>query len=173
MLSSRATKALFVLVLTATIYRASAGPTAPMDLTTGKTDSTEVGMGGNEALQPQTPPQTVEGTLVSVDLAKSVAVVRTLRDGDVKMGLPVNTVVSHDGRDGTLQDLKPGDNIFATVVTPSGVRALRIVDDTPANPMISLIGIPVLCVIGAWIWWYRRKTAPAPPAQLKAQPRTN
>lgn len=126
---------------------------APMDLKTGKTSSTMVSE--NEPNSPLSPPQTVEGVLVSKDADS--AVIRTKRDGDVKVGLPSNIPVSRDGRTsiGTLDDVKPGDRVYATVVTANGNRAIRLVSEAPYNPLVNYVGIPVLGVIALGIWRIR------------------
>jgi hypothetical protein len=137
--------------------------TAPMDLTTGKTDATALGMEGSEAFFPQSPPQTVEGVLVSVDATGTVATVRTLRDGDVKIGVPPNIYVSRGGRESAIGDMKPGDRVYATVVCTNGVRAIRLVSEVPPNAMMNYVGIPVLCVLALGIW--RVRSGPAKPTK--------
>jgi hypothetical protein len=142
---------------------------APMDLTSGRIDATPLGGGGQEANLPQSPPQTVEGTLVSVDASGSFLTVRTLRVGDVKIGLPENMIISRNGVDSVVGDIKPGDRVYATVVTASGNRALRLVSESPANPLMNVVGIPVLALIALVIWRIRVKTAPAQPAKATAK----
>src|SRR5690606_14001923 len=69
----------------------------PLDLNTGKIDTTPLAQTDpltNEAFDPQTPPQTVEGTLIAVDPEGHSATVHTKRYGDVKMGLPPDVYVS-------------------------------------------------------------------------------
>ncbi|HEY3414804.1 MAG TPA: hypothetical protein VGM51_17330 [Armatimonadota bacterium] len=145
--------------------------TAPMDLKTGKVDTSPITLtaNGSESFFPQTPPQTVEGVLVSIDKAGQTAVVRTVRDGDVKIGLPEGIVLSRDGRtDGsTLDDIKPGDRIYATVVTENGVRAIRLVSEGPPNPMLNYVGIPVLCLAALVIWRIRCKPLPGAAAVVR------
>lgn len=133
--------------------------TAPMDLTTGRTNAVPLTMDGSEAFFPQSPPQTVEGVLLSVDRQGAFATVRTLRDGDVKIGLPPNLYISRDGQMSTLDAMKPGDRVYATVVTNDGVRAIRLVSEGPPNPLANIIGIPVLCIIALGIWRIRWTTA--------------
>lgn len=164
-------------VARATPDRVSAVPqnSAPMDLKTGKIDLTPVSPNENQmgSAFPQSPPQTVEGTLVSMDKAGQSAIVKTLRDGEVKIGLPEGIILSRNGRtEGcALDDIKPGDRVYATVVTANGNRALRLVSEGPANPMMNYIGIPILCLIALVIWRIRCKplagaapVAPAPKA---------
>jgi hypothetical protein len=134
----------------------------PLDLTTGMTDITPLQVTDpvtNEAFDPQTPPQTVEGTLVSVDATGQSATVRTKRNGDVKMGLPPDVYLSRKGELANVGDMKPGDRIWATVETAHGVRAIRVVFAAPFNPLISWIGIPVLLLIALGIWWTGRSAA--------------
>lgn len=133
---------------------APSGPRpAPMDLHTGKIDTTL--LGDNEQNSPNSPPQTVEGVLVSKD-ATSI-VIHTRRDGDVKVGVPANVVLSRDGNTntGTLDAIQTGDRVYATVVTANGNRAIRIVSEGPDNPLISYVGIPVLGIIALGIWRIR------------------
>jgi hypothetical protein len=124
-----------------------------MDLKTGRVDSTPTV--DNEPFSPQSPPQTVEGTLVSKDAAS--VVIHTKRDGDVKVGVPPNIYLSRDGVDtaGSLNAIKPGDRVYATVVTANGNRAIRLVSEGPDNPLVNYIGIPVLCIIALGIWRIR------------------
>lgn len=163
------------------VARAAADPssaasqnTAPMDLTTGKIDSSPITLTpyGPESFFPQSPPQTVEGTLESIDKAGQFAVVATKRDGLVKIGLPQEIYLSRDGRSegATLDEIKPGDRVYATVVTANGNRAIRLVSEGPANPMMNYIGIPVLCLIALIIWRIRCKSiAGAVPASATAK----
>ena len=159
-------------VARATSDPAPAAPqnTAPTDLTTGKIDSSPITLtpNGPESFVPQSPPQTVEGTLVSIDKPGQYAVVKTLRDGEVKIGLPQGIILSRDGRtEGcTLDDIKPGDRVYATVVTANGIRAIRLVSEGPANPMVNYVGIPLLCLMALVIW--RIRCAPLAGAAPRA-----
>jgi hypothetical protein len=151
---------------------ASATGVMPLDLTTGKTDATPLeatSPNSNEAFDPRTPPQTVEGTLVSVDPSGQFATIRTQRHGDVKIGLPPDAYVSRTGDEAGIGDMKPGDRVWATVETAHGVRAIRIVFAPPFNPLISWIGIPLLLLIAFGIWWTgrhrEREDKRAAPAQ--------
>jgi hypothetical protein len=141
---------------------AAATGVMPLDLTTGKTDTTPLQATDpvtNEAFDPQTPPQTVEGTLVAVDATGQSATVRTKRNGDVKIGLPPDVYLSRKGELANVGDMKPGDRIWATVETTHGVRAIRVVFAAPFNPLISWIGIPLLLLIALAIWWTGRRAA--------------
>jgi hypothetical protein len=166
----RALSALLLLAtLTAAPLAVAAEPPAgaaatgvmPLDLNTGKIDTTPLAQTDpltNEAFDPQTPPQTVEGTIVSVDEAGQFAIVHTKRHGDVKMGLPPDVYVSSKhGEEASVSDMKAGDRVWATVETAHGVRAIRIAFAPPTSPLISWIGIPLLLLIALAIWITGRK----------------
>jgi hypothetical protein len=150
----------------------------PTDLTTGKTDSTPLGQPGGahgatltqDPFRPETPPQTVEGTLLSVDPSGTEATIRTKRDGDIKVGLPSNVYCTRNGKDSSVGEIKPGDRVWATVVIEGGNRAIRIVSAPPTSPMLSIIGIPVLLLIALGIWWTGRGHTP-PIEPKKATPK--
>lgn len=151
---------------------AAATGVMPLDLNTGKIDTTPLAQTDpltNEAFDPQTPPQTVEGTLASVDPDGQFMVVQTKRHGDVKVGLPPDVYVSRKGDEASVSDMKHGDRVWVTVETAHGVRAIRIVFAPPANPLISWIGIPVLLFIAFVLWWtgrkHEREIEPAAPAK--------
>jgi hypothetical protein len=144
------------------------------DLRSGRVDTTPLMMRReyDESGAPISPPQTVEGTVVSIDLQAHVLTVRTKRDGDVKVGVPVDLVPSRNGQDSTIDAIHPGDRVYATVETINGVRAIRLVSDPPVNPLINYVGIPLLLLIALVIWWTGRqrgdvvaeRKAPAKPA---------
>lgn len=145
----------------------------PLDLNTGKIDTTPLAQTDPitlEAFDPQTPPQTVEGTLVAVNTEGQFATVHSKRHGDVKLGLPPDAYVSRNGDEASISDMKPGDRIWATVETAHGVRAIRIVFAPPANPLVSWIGIPVLLILAFILWWTGRglDTEQQRPAAAKA-----
>lgn len=150
-----------------------AGGAQSMNLDTGRIDTRPLDsfeMQGTP--QPLTPPQTVEGTLKSLDSSGTFIVVDSEVQGEVKIGLPPNVQVLRDGEEAAFAALKPGDRIFATVVVSEGNRALRVVADPPTNPLINGIGIPLLLIIALAIWWTgrnRERVVAEPPKPARAK----
>ena len=133
------------------------GGTMSMDLKSGRVDTRPLdGYEMQGTPQPSTPPQTVEGTLVRVDTEKSLMVVNVEGEGEIRVGLPENVQILRDGEESNVSALREGDRIYATVVVPDGNRALRVVADKPVNPLVNLIGIPVLLLIALAIYWTGR-----------------
>ena len=172
----RRLKTYLVLAALATAFSlpAMGGPTAavvPTDkaagmqnlaLDTGKTSASPLDfMESQPTPMPQTPPQTVEGVLASYDPGAAVIEVRTKAGPVVRVGLPANAPVI-GGADTTDRSvLTPGKSVFVTVVNGGGVRALRVVAQSPTNPIVNYIGIPVLLVVALLIRRYDRRAAAA------------
>lgn len=147
------------------------GGAMSMDLKSGRVDTRPLdGYEMQGTPQPSTPPQTVEGTLVRVETENSLMVVNVEGQGEIQVGLPENVQILRDGQESDVSALRQGDRIYATVVVPDGNRALRVVADKPVNPLVNLIGIPVLLLIALAIYWTGRGkdakiTEPAKPVK--------
>lgn len=134
---------------------------ATLDIGSGKVDATplserrEISASG----APVMPTRTVEGVMVSRDEAEHAMTVRTRRDGDVKIGLPPDLVPLRQGEPSTLDAIRIGDEVYATVETAYGVRAIRLVSKPPTSPLVNYVGIPVLLLIALAIWWTGRGRA--------------
>ncbi len=118
---------------------------------------------------PVMPPRTVEGTMVSLDQSNRAMTVETQRYGDVRIGLPPDLVPLRKGQESTLEAIRPGDRIYATVETAYGVRAVKLVSEPPMNPLINYVGIPLLLLAALAIWWTGRGRAEAPETKAPAK----
>jgi hypothetical protein len=110
-----------------------------------------------EGARPRTPPLTVEGEFHSYDAQERVLHVDSKSFGLVRIGVPPDLPVMRNREYVSPGEIREGDRIFATITTVNGNRALHVVANTPMNPLINWIGIPILLLIAAALWWTGRR----------------
>lgn len=145
---------------------------AALDLKDGRVDTTPLmtRRARDDRGVPVMPPWTLEGEVVAVDTTAHVLTLRTERFGEVKIGLPPDLIPKRRGEDSTIEAIRPGDRVYATVETASGARAVFLVSQPPMNPLVNYIGIPALLLVALAIWWTGRGHERAREAGPRAAP---